>query len=377
MFNKIVMPSEYPLVCRGIPSAVYLLPSYNKDVDDYMHENWESLFYALIDGVQIPFYYPFVSMKNEANMERFMYNHPYLDFNEDDLRLAIEQFTKYIVEKNNLDLGDGGIALFDYHDSTTVFDFFPINPEEDFEDQLEEYQSHLQSKIQVACLPIFVESTTREHVHPTHGKLRRINENSKTLEVEVRYYSEISFSRSTINRTSDEKFDKEALKVTEEIEDRVDLLLERGYANLLFSFMERIQQKILVYSKLLITKDYRLYLQDWNMQEVKMAPLPKSVFILFLRHPEGILFKELSDYKEEIRSIYLEVTNREQLDGIDESIDALVDPMNNSINEKCSRIRMSFIELVSPEIAKQYCVVGKKGEPKRIELDRNMVIWEE
>ena len=51
-------------------------------------------------------------------------------------------------------------------------------------------------------------------------------------------------------------------------------------------------------SRLLVTKDYRLFFGDDKL-EVKMRPICKAVYLLFLRHPEGIRFKELPDYREE------------------------------------------------------------------------------
>ena len=45
-------------------------------------------------------------------------------------------------------------------------------------------------------------------------------------------------------------------------------------------------------SRLTITKDFTIILSDYN-KEVKMEPLIKSVYLLYLNHPEGIAFKAL------------------------------------------------------------------------------------
>lgn len=374
--NRTVLDDHYPLVCQGIPTAIYLLPEHNEAVASYMKDNYEKLFNFLINCIQVPFYYLPEMMKTDSSIKRFNYNHPYADHNEEDLNKAITLFTELICEKNNLDLGEGGIALFDYHNPTEVFDFYPLNPNEDFFYQLSMYKEHLQKKMRMVCTPSYVESIPDANPFPSTGKLQAINEGGKTIEVEIKYYSKISFSKQIVQRYSDEQFDEEALKITQEIEERIEMLRERGYTNLLFSFMTKLQNKSLSYSKLFITKDYRIFLSDWDMREVKMTPLPKAIFIFFLRHPEGVLFKELIDYRDEIRKIYMEITLRENIDDAEESINALVDPMNNSINEKCSRIRMAFLEVVSPEIARQYHVTGKKGEPKLVALDRELVVWE-
>lgn len=50
--------------------------------------------------------------------------------------------------------------------------------------------------------------------------------------------------------------------------------------------------------KLIVSRNYRLFLGDERV-EVHMEPLVKSVYLLFLKHPEGINFKDMPDYREE------------------------------------------------------------------------------
>lgn len=43
-------------------------------------------------------------------------------------------------------------------------------------------------------------------------------------------------------------------------------------------------------SKLVVTKDLRIFLPDYENMEITMEPLVKAVFLLFLKRPEGIMF---------------------------------------------------------------------------------------
>lgn len=54
-----------------------------------------------------------------------------------------------------------------------------------------------------------------------------------------------------------------------------------------------------------ITENYDIILPYYNDLHIKMEPLVKAVFILFLRHEEGIVFKCLSDYRDELKDIHL------------------------------------------------------------------------
>jgi hypothetical protein len=115
---------------------------------------------------------------------------------------------------------------------------------------------------------------------------------------------------------------------------------------------------------------------DYGMQEVKLSPLPKALYLLFLKHPEGILFKELPSYRSELMNIYKNITLRESPDKAMESIMRMTDPYDNSVNEKCSLIRIAFLRVVSEEIAENYYITGDRGTPKKIALDRELVIHE-
>ena len=128
-------------------------------------------------------------------------------------------------------------------------------------------------------------------------------------------------------------------------------------------------------SRLTITKDWEIILSDYG-KEVKMEPIVKAVYLLYLRHPEGIAFKCLSDYRQELIDIYVKI----KPNGINErairSIEDVTNPLLNSINEKCSRIKAVFQSEVDASLVEQYYIVGKSGEVKRIMLPRDMVIWE-
>ena len=131
-----------------------------------------------------------------------------------------------------------------------------------------------------------------------------------------------------------------------------------------------------VLSRLHISYDYRIFLTDYNNLEIKMTPLPKALFLLFLRHPEGIVFKCLPDYREELKEIYLKMKPAGWTSAVEQSIDALTDPFGNSINEKCARIREAFVRHFAEHLAENYFITGKRGEPKKITLPRELVIWD-
>ena len=169
-------------------------------------------------------------------------------------------------------------------------------------------------------------------------------------------------------------FDSESKMLIEEVWERIDKLRLKGPEALLIDILFRKRKQKL--SRLHITKDYRIFLPDYFGMEIEMTPLPKAVFLLFMKHPEGIKFSYLPDYREELMDIYKKVKGPSfNLHVASKSIEDVTDPLSNSINEKCSRIRAAFISKFDEHLAKFYYIDGVWGEAKKIALPRNLVKW--
>ena len=159
----------------------------------------------------------------------------------------------------------------------------------------------------------------------------------------------------------------------EEIKERIAKLRQRGIAEYILEQLIHPDDRL---SRLVITKDYRIVLPDYNNMEIKMEPLVKAVYLLFLKHPEGLLFKHLPDYRKELTAIYNKLKPYGLTDRALQSIEDVTNPLLNSINEKCARIRGAFVGQFDNYMAKNYYIDGVRGEAKKISLPRNLVIWE-
>ena len=131
-----------------------------------------------------------------------------------------------------------------------------------------------------------------------------------------------------------------------------------------------------LFPQLIVTQDYKVVLTGEKQVEVEMEPLVKAVYLLFLSHPEGIVLKCLPDYRKELTNIYLLLRPYGLTDRVQRSIVDVTTPTQNSINEKCARIRKLFSSVLSQSVARYYTISGKRGEVKKIDLVRANVIWE-
>ena len=191
------------------------------------------------------------------------------------------------------------------------------------------------------------------------------------------YYSLTSdeeIRKSLEGLPADVRYDTDVYLIGKEIRERIEKLRAIGLTSL--AIKKLIGDDSDKPGKLLIDKKNRLILTDFGNKEIKLSPLHKAVYFLFLRHPEGIYFKDLGNYKEELASIYGEITGRDDKEAIKDSIEKLTDPFDNSINEKCARIKNAFVSEFREEVAQWYFIDGSKGEKKGIKLPRELLTWE-
>jgi hypothetical protein len=214
------------------------------------------------------------------------------------------------------------------------------------------------------------------------------------IPIHIAYYSS---TKPPVEYDADWYFGIESKQDTEELKQRIDAIKAEGkfgvLADAIMYILETIKdekpeihckvkpmlekRKLLeskvILSRILIDKRYNIFLTDFGNREVKMHALPKTVYIFFLKHLNGVRFKELYQHKTELLEIYNLITNISDKEEIEEKIKDLVDMKKNSINEKCSNIRASFRKIMDEHIAKHYYIDGMNGEPKKISLPNDLI----
>ncbi|MDD4489906.1 MAG: hypothetical protein PHD30_05320 [Paludibacter sp.] len=352
-----------------LTTLVYVEDTYNTYLNLDIQSNYNEII-SLLKTKGINFIYlPF--LRGDANFkEKLKYNHPYMKaaLGEDILS---EMYAGLKKQLQNPLAGEALISIMDKVDATPFVSSYPLDKEQPIFTQL-------QQKISIICSTCFENFDEGEMYILYDGEIMQYERG--VIPDEKKWGGELLFSITEPQRdnqiNADDEFDKEAYQLAYHIKEKIKQLQETGAIKLLSGILEEVLFVEKKLSAIFITRDYQIFLKDYEMKEVVMPPLSKAIFLLFLQHPEGIYFKNLSDYHDELLSIYKKLTVHEDIRRSMQSIKALTNPLDNSINEKCSRIRAAFLEVIADDLAKYYYITGKRGEAKKILLDRSLVVFQ-
>ena len=129
-------------------------------------------------------------------------------------------------------------------------------------------------------------------------------------------------------------------------------------------------------SRVLIDQDCRIFLMDYNNAEIDIQGYQaKTIYILHLLSPRGISNLSLSQYKELMKTIYMETCKHKLGDEYraENMINGLLD-RKSGINDATNKIRKALqIAISDDQIFKYYVISGKRKGKRRILLPKDMV----
>lgn len=128
---------------------------------------------------------------------------------------------------------------------------------------------------------------------------------------------------------------------------------------------------------LYINKDFRIFIGSPQGLEIEMRPMSKAVFLLFLRHPEGIEFKRIGMFEEELSMIYRHICRNDNPQQVERSLRKVLDAGSRAVNVAAARSARALAEYVSDDMLPGYTISGGYARPKAIRLDRRLVCWEQ
>jgi hypothetical protein len=164
-----------------------------------------------------------------------------------------------------------------------------------------------------------------------------------------------------------------------------DGMLERMEAAELLVLMEKVKSRLKALEinteeqepvNLFIDKKFTIRIDEKDGPAMPLRPLVKALFILFLKHPEGILLKERERYRQELEEIYTIISPNTATEKVNARIGRLMDLQDNSFSEKASVLNARLEELMPAGTADEFKIQGYNGHPRRIPVSPLMIHWE-
>lgn len=373
------------IIFRGLPfqpkpnQVFFIENGYDQEINEYI-QNFQGYLTSLFESKGLEFYYLPSLVTEEGVEEKVRYYAPYLTSEELTTQVRSDALTDFILDgetRKNLPPSFifGGLPV-GYKDDYRFLQvpFSELNTDEPYSffqklkiltrKRIEEGEREREDN-RVLCSPsaspdIYLDSDDVDSctMHmPQFKKIGREEAPEKTEE-------QLEEERSLIDTQ----------KVLEQLRRTVQKLRLDGVS--LMAIHEFIDKQEPL-SRMIITPDYRIFLPDYHNMEIEMGALPKAIYFLFLRYPEGIVYKHMQDYFTELLNIYKQLRPNTDEARLHVTITKVVNPLSNALNENFARIRQAFVEKFDEHLAWRYIISGERGSEYRIPLDRELITWEE
>ncbi len=121
----------------------------------------------------------------------------------------------------------------------------------------------------------------------------------------------------------------------------------------------------------IIRPDATFYLPQHNYTITPHSRLAVTLYVLHIRHPEGILRKSLADYAAELKAIYRYFSPNKPISEIEKKINnlVLIQADTHPADHYMSKLRTAFCEHLESNLAEKYMPQGPRGEARRLSED--------
>ena len=127
---------------------------------------------------------------------------------------------------------------------------------------------------------------------------------------------------------------------------------------------------------LIVTGDYRLYVADAiGVAEVHIPAIAKALYLMILRHRDGVCFDESFKARKALIDAYYDITHSPLDEGELCKVLSLTDAPMGDIVDTSEVIRHAFIAAVGEERATPFAVDYSNPNAVRVTLPSDRVVW--
>ena len=151
--------------------------------------------------------------------------------------------------------------------------------------------------------------------------------------------------------------DEDAASIVAQIKNLLGQLRVKGISNKEIDTLLTLEQKP---GRAYINTQGMLVLPDECGAQIKLTPMERTLYILFLRYPSGINADELWRYWDELCKIYGSQMIYDDKDLIEDAVEGICDEEKVTWYTNVSRIKRKITDKLGKRAAEQYII--RRGE---------------
>lgn len=183
-----------------------------------------------------------------------------------------------------------------------------------------------------------------------------------------------AYSRKGIIDYGQYTTDTETAVLLQEMENIARALKLKGVKSELFDEMvSALEQPV----PLVVSRFGKVHLHELGNLEVKMDAKQLALYVLFLKHPEGLLADEVVGHRSELLKLYRQYTHIGDPEKHEAIVDSLLSEEKGDLYTNINRIKTSFTNSLGPRLARHYIIARSDEDGKyRIALPEEMWLVE-
>lgn len=188
--------------------------------------------------------------------------------------------------------------------------------------------------------------------------------------------AQVIITRARISGISEVMMNEEVrqtnLQIARDILRQIEEVSKDGTVEIIFAgdirkYIALLQEEGL--SPLVIDSRLQIRLPLYELT-LELPPLAKALYMLYMRHPEGLYRKQITDCREELLHLYSACVGRRIDSDMRRTIDHLTDFSTKNADKQMFLINRSFRRALAEKAEHYIPVNAKRGERKRLDFDR-------
>ncbi len=124
---------------------------------------------------------------------------------------------------------------------------------------------------------------------------------------------------------------------------------------------------------IIVKSNFDIYFPEIDMI-LELSAIRKALYIFFLKRSEGVVLKQLSEHKDELKQIYVKI--RPGVEAADKPINNLFDLKSPTLNANLSEINKAIKILLKNTDSAPYLISGEKTKAYSVKIPRDLVTFE-